>query len=869
MALDGIIGETHIEAIQEPRVFLHVAIWLADGRVVDSELFRLVGFQGHDSVSSPFEYQLQLHANTDPAASERIGFEDIIGRPISFAVEKPSEEASSGNDFQKTQTGMASDRLSLFHGMVTAFSLQEPGVYSATVKPRLWNLTLSNHYRIHAQLSIRDAIQALLDEHEVAADLTALEDRGNPAINRVQDWLQAGETDFDFMQRLMAKAHIYYYFLQEGNAHRMVFANQAHYPKAYPDGRKLRYCYTQTNELALDQDDVITQYNYQQSLQSSSVNGVFTRQENAWEEDCVAGYQSFQATSERELGDIPFHLYKIYQYGCSDAEVTQYTGTTADTIASARSQFSGASQCLDFRSGFQFQLSGEVDDQSNPSPVRPCLKDQWFVLTQVQHKASLDGGYQNQFSATEARGLVTPFSMNDTHQGSMIARVVKGANGIPPKDWRYYYKNNFDPVLSKADDAAADPTVLEAKGVYVEFSSSGADAKPVWVKLAPHMQTAPEIGALVMVSRANDDSELPEIQNIVQANGSKVVTPHGWTANTNVGSNYSTSYGDSKSVRFGLKSIADLDVAVARITEKYAINQYRDCSFSQGGSYSYSTSEDGKSGLLSDSDSFGSTYSRHQGVESKSCSDIDYSYSKQRIGDTDSYSVIDNRSYSESIIGETENHSTIVTDSTSYQTINGKSYSESTLGESENHSTIIGDSKSYQTVNGESYSKSNLGKVTSDTTITGKQYSKSVVEGASESINEVQGHSSSKTTLSTASNVTVAVAQTSSSAIGAENRNSVVDITNSNSLTGIAINNSLTAVNNNNSLTEISLNLSGTLVNTEISATGVNNKVSKIGVSNFVEVVGGRIVASSAPAEAQAKLKGTDVSLMSAIKLIM
>ena len=47
----------------------------------------------------------------------------------------------------------------------------------------------------------------------------------------------------------------------------------------------------------------------------------------------------------------------------------------------------------------------------------------------------------------------------------------------------------------------------------MRFSTDDEDSEPVWVKLAPSMQTVPEIGVTVLVTRAQDESELPEIQS--------------------------------------------------------------------------------------------------------------------------------------------------------------------------------------------------------------------------------------------------------------------------------------------------------------------------------------------------------------------
>jgi len=835
-----VIGRTTVSTGTRRAGMLHCAIFLADGRVLSGETFRLVSLSGRESVSQPFQFQLVLHANTDDASDDplgfagavlkSLGFADIVGRPVTIGIEEPLPEPVADRDaaFKTAIGGGDADGFSWFNGLVSGFGMGAPGVYQLTLQPALWRLSLTNAYRVHHGLSIRDAIAALLKRHKVEHSLAAVSGSDNPAVTRVQDWLQAGESDFDFIHRLMAKANIYYYFEHSATAHQLVFANRPNYPPAYPDGRRLRYTHSSAEPLGMEQDDVITDYRYTQSLVSTGVTAALVRQEAAWEQDAVADCHAYLAMATPDMGDLPFYRYQVCQYGGGLKEADWEANRVQESLQTSATELSGSSRCSRFRCGHQFQLAA---GEANGLAVRPQLADTPFVLTEVEHQAQLDGSYQNTFKATEAAGLITPFSLHDTQQGVLLAQVVNHDNGTPPRDWRYYQKQNFDPEQDSLSQSDADPQQLRAKGVYVRFVTDQPDAAAVWVKLAPHMQTVPEIGVIVQVSRANDLTELPEIQSVVQNNGNTVVTPSGWTASTNVGSNYSTSYGDSKSVRFGRSSIVDLDDAVAKVTDEYATGKYRDCSYSQGASYSYAKAEQGRDGLLSDSQSLGSTYSHHQGKESKNWSDVDYSYSKQKVGHSDSYAVT-----------------------------TGKSYSKSTTGEVESHSKVTGDRKSYDRVDGESYSKSTQGKVTSYSTINGDHYSKSTINGDSTSVNSVSGHTKSTTTQGTVNNLSTVGAQSSSSAVGAENRNSAVGISNSNSAAGVT---------NSNSATGASLNLSATGIATEISAIGMHNKVSVVGVGNSFEMVGGRVVSNNAPAQVQVNIENTQVNLMVAIQLIM
>lgn len=617
-----------------PLLFLHCAIALAGNQWLGDETFRLLSFEGQETVSEPFDYQLQLRGNTSPRHGRALNFDSVIGRPVTVGINDPSvrEAPDAAARFAQALSQGSAPDLTLYNGLVTSFAMDEPGVYRLGMKPALWRLTLTNRYCVHAQMSIRDVIAKLMSLHYIDCSLEGVSGGDNIALARVQDWLQAGESDYEFLRRLMGKAHIYYYFRHSGNGHTVVFANRPAYLKAFGD-RPLRYTHSAIDELGLAQNDLVFQYSYQQTLTPTGVTGRFAHQESASQQDPVATYQTFAAAMPSDSGELPFNQYRTYQYGMSSGEVQHYVNTTAASLAGSAQQLSGSSTCSGFRVGYQFTLSGEVAPGMHPAPVRPSLEGKRFVLSKVQHKASADGGYTNTFEATDASAMLTAFSVQDTQQGAILATVVD-IEGCRPEDWRYYEPANFDPESSRLRDTQATPQDWMAKGVYVAFSSPGESGERVWVKLAAHMQTVPEIGSMVLVARASDESELPEVQSIVQANGSMVVTPSGWTANTHVGSNYSTSYGDGQSIRFGRTSAYDLDRAIGIVNGQYESGQYRDTSYSQGASYSYATSENGSSGLLSRSESYGCTYSTQEAAEVQSRSTIGDTYSEDTVSGT-------------------------------------------------------------------------------------------------------------------------------------------------------------------------------------------------------------------------------------------
>lgn len=684
---------------------IRIEIREASGKRIDDSYFRVQSIQGQEALSQPFEFNVELRADDDQVNSggEPLTFDSLLNKNIMLGYVLPS--AQEEYIATSTKTSVVSSHGDTFPrryfcGVVADFSFSSPGQYRLTVKPALWRASLTNRYQLYQGKTIEGVLQEVLDAHGVSYEMHL----DSVAVDREQDWIQTGETDLNFIQRLMHKASIYYYFVHTEAGHKMVIANTPQY-KVITNGSEaplvLRYVHSSAGELGTQEDEHITDYSYKKTFSSSGVHSLLVRSEAVWESDSIAGYSKYEA-AEADIHRLPFREYKIFQYGGSNDEVELEGKKSWQMIQSAATSLSGSSTSSLLSAGHSFTTMNDSEvhspgyefDKPHNSPsvqIRPELEGVSFVVTQVQHKISLSEPYQNSFEATQSNMLITPFSVDNTQQGMILAEVVKDETAQNPTGWKYREKTNFYMEPHTSEDRGSSE-IYKEKGVLVRFvTDSMAKQDAVWVKLAQHMQTVPEVGVTVSIGRSSDESELPEIQSVVQTNGSKVIMPSGWQANTNVGSSYSTSFGDSKGIRFGKNSQADLDGAVKIIENKYSTGEFKDVSYSKGASYSYSTSEDGKDGLLSESETYGSTDSKYYGAFTKSYSEI---------GKSESESTVD-VSYSKQTIGSQESVTTINGSNKSTTTMNGKTTSKTTHnGDIESTSSITANQKSTSTTVG-------------------------------------------------------------------------------------------------------------------------------------------------------------------------
>jgi type VI secretion system secreted protein VgrG len=505
-----------------------------------NDLVRLESFQGTESISQPFEFNLDLRVNdmgsVDPSGN--LLFASVIGASATIIFNQPDKPEPV-----------------LINGIITSFGKSDPGVYSATLRPSLWKLTVSNNYCLYDDevRTIPEMIKFILGKHNIIFD-----DRIQGVLPslRKQDWFQAGETDFDFITHLMRKVGIYYFFShyeEEGvYKHKMILGDDSsgYEPKA-DELPKVRCTFTK--EESLEYDDLIISFSYEENLSPSNVQTLMMAPVSAW--DTSSGQPVNTATSEKKeikesrpnAKSLEFIQLISMQYGINQAEAELYRDKALSNIMSASCKYLGASTVPWFSPGKKFSATKNID--------RALNKD--FVITEVSHAGSVNNNYSNQFRASLPQYLAVEFSMSDTFPNTVLATVVSGKGTLVKdsiledkaciKDVDYILLDDFDPDLKTLKGPTGNAV---RKGIYVRFPWDD-DKAAHWVQLSESMMSVPEENSTVIISRSNDNNELPEVVNSVRADGSYTVTPDNDTFNTSIGNNHSYHIGESQSASDG------------------------------------------------------------------------------------------------------------------------------------------------------------------------------------------------------------------------------------------------------------------------------------------------------------------------------
>ena len=180
---------------------------------------RLRSLRMNDALSRPFEIELELLVD-----GVDLDEDALLGTPMGAHFERP--------DGQKRH----------FHGLVSQIELAGStgrfAVYQMSLRPGLWLLRQSVNCRIFQAKSVPEIVKT---EVLKAQGFDQIDDQLTGAYAARDYCVQYGESDFDFISRLMEEEGIYYYFRHEKDKHVLVLCDSARAHHAPPQGEDYEY----------------------------------------------------------------------------------------------------------------------------------------------------------------------------------------------------------------------------------------------------------------------------------------------------------------------------------------------------------------------------------------------------------------------------------------------------------------------------------------------------------------------------------------------------------------------------------------------------------------------------------------------------
>ena len=157
----------------------------------DSAQLRVVRFRGHEELSRLYGFDILLHAPRGYSDDFEV---EALGQKVCLSIE-------------------SRDHTRRLHGLVAATSATvhrgdiDGAHYRIRVVPRMWLLSQRRSHRIFQHQSAPEIVAQILKEWDIDYRMATVEEHP-----KLEYRVQYGESDLDFVSRLLEEAGIAYYF---------------------------------------------------------------------------------------------------------------------------------------------------------------------------------------------------------------------------------------------------------------------------------------------------------------------------------------------------------------------------------------------------------------------------------------------------------------------------------------------------------------------------------------------------------------------------------------------------------------------------------------------------------------------------------
>ena len=192
-----------------------------------------VAIEGHEGLSRLFAYTVTLSTREQPGLNERqaanVAIKQLVGEPLAVHILLDGRPGANGEWRHLS-------------GLVTRVRFlrleNRRALYEAEIEPWLTLATRSSDYRIFQHKTVLDIVREVLSPYGFALDIRA--SRSYPA----RDFqVQYGETDFDFVARLLHEWGLYFHFEHAEDKHTLAIVDEmdAHRPFANAGYEKIPF----------------------------------------------------------------------------------------------------------------------------------------------------------------------------------------------------------------------------------------------------------------------------------------------------------------------------------------------------------------------------------------------------------------------------------------------------------------------------------------------------------------------------------------------------------------------------------------------------------------------------------------------------
>lgn len=324
----------------------------------------LTSFEGAEHISSLFHFQLTVLVNFSDKKLEKLEPQELVGKRITVKIQ---------NEHNR-----------VFNGFVQQFSYGEAKSknfreYRLTMVPWLWFLSKTESRRIFQYENTEDIISKIFRELGFN-DFEFKTSGGKPR----EYCVQYGESDLQFVSRLLEEEGYAYYFKHEQEKHKLIIVDKSN---AYDECPETNLVYSKGST----PDSQIVSWENNHEFRK----GVWTLNDYNFKEP----KKSLIAETKSKSKFAQNNKFKHYDYpGLYDfSSGTDLVKVRMDAEEAQMNTINGSSNCSTFYSGGLFKLKKHYDKREQGG----------YILLSVHHRAhdssyfTGDGGesdYTNQFT---------------------------------------------------------------------------------------------------------------------------------------------------------------------------------------------------------------------------------------------------------------------------------------------------------------------------------------------------------------------------------------------------------------------------------------------------------------------------------------
>ncbi len=317
--------------------------WLMLETPLGTDVLVATSLRGSEGMSRLFEFKIDALSQRTAVAPG-----DLLGKSVTVSITHPGGERRIVNGIVTALVAGATTR-------------NGHRIYTLTVHPTLWVSKRSSDYKIFQGKTVTDIVEDILK-----ADGVKYEKKLNASYKPREYCVQFGETNLDFIERLMAEEGIFYYFKHASGNHTMVLADHR---MAYEDCAQATVAYRQDKE---ESSDAVFAMNFGLDLTDTK----WTLQDYDFERP-AATISASKPTVVQPSSSKSWEHFAYPGGTVQNDDLTRLATAAIEAEEAEHESVDGQSTCASFTPGHRFTLA------EHPAGADA---NKAFVLTRVEHE---------------------------------------------------------------------------------------------------------------------------------------------------------------------------------------------------------------------------------------------------------------------------------------------------------------------------------------------------------------------------------------------------------------------------------------------------------------------------------------------------